>query len=383
MTTDFYNLLLTDCALAAILLGLFWYVSRVSRGVRGIASWGLGHFFYSVGAAMLDGAATGLERAGSTTATAVVAATGGVLACGGLAVMAGAAIKFGQQRPLTRAEWMVVPGFVAMSLAAWLAGDAVDGQGAAMSVAELAMLAVVLWQLRGLDVPPLRVPARLVMLGCAVLAYLYGRDLLQALTGRYGPNDAWVNVDLSTWYLINFCMLMLASFRAAESLRQTAMLDPLTGTLNRRGLFARLDPELEQLTREAHLAVIALDLDHFKRVNDRYGHEIGDLVLQKLSDTICGQTREHDVFARTGGEEFVIVVTGPDAPNAQHLAERICQALATMRLDAPAPPVRVTASLGVAVSNRPMPLSMLMRGADEALYTAKRAGRDCVVTHSL
>ena len=134
MTTDFYNLLLTDCALAAILLGLFWYVSRVSRGVRGIASWGLGHFFYSVGAAMLDGAATGLERAGSTTATAVVAATGGVLACGGLAVMAGAAIKFGQQRPLTRAEWMVVPGFVAMSLAAWLAGDAVDGQGAAMSV---------------------------------------------------------------------------------------------------------------------------------------------------------------------------------------------------------------------------------------------------------
>ena len=73
-----------------------------------------------------------------------------------------------------------------------------------------------------------------------------GRDLLQALTGRYGPNDAWVNVDLSTWYLINFCMLMLASFRAAESLRQTAMLDPLTGTLNRRGLFARLDPELEQ-----------------------------------------------------------------------------------------------------------------------------------------
>ena len=89
------------------------------------------------------------------------------------------------------------------------------------------------------------------------------------------------------------------------------------------------------------------------------------------------------MFARTGGEEFVIVVTGPDAPNAQHLAERIRQALATMRLDAPAPPVRVTASLGVAVSNRPMPLSMLMRGADEALYTAKRAGRDCVVTHSL
>ena len=77
MTTDFYNLLLTDCALAAILLGLFWYVSRVSRGVRGIATWGVAHFFYSVGAAMLDGAATALERAGSTKATAVVAPAAG------------------------------------------------------------------------------------------------------------------------------------------------------------------------------------------------------------------------------------------------------------------------------------------------------------------
>ena len=383
MTTDFYNLLLTDCALALILLGLFCYVSRVSRGVRGIASWGVGHFLYSLGAAMLDGTAQGLERAGAQTATVVVAALGGMLACGGLAVLTGSIIKFVQQRPLSRAEWMLVPGFAAMSLLAWLAGDTIDGQGAAMSLAELVMLAVMLWQFRQLDAPPLRLPARLVMLGAAVLAYLYGRDLLQALTGQYGPNDAWVNVDLSTWYLINFCMLMLTSFRAAESLRQTAMLDPLTGTLNRRGLFARLDPELERLTRDGHLAVIALDLDHFKRVNDRYGHDIGDLVLQKLSDTIRGQTREHDVFARTGGEEFVIVVTGPEARNAQQLAERIRTALATMRLDSPAPPVRVTASLGVAVSARSMPLSMLMRGADEALYTAKRAGRDCVVTHTL
>ena len=382
MTTDFYNLLLTDCALALILLALFWYVSRVARGVRGIASWGIGHFFYSVGAAMLDGTATGLERAGSTTAT-TVAAIGGMLACGGLAVLAGAAIKFAQQRALRPAEWILVPALVLLSALAWLAGDVIDGQGAAMSLAELVMLAILLWQLRRLDVPPLRVPARLVMLGAAVLALLYGRDLVQAITGRYGPNDAWVNVDLSTWYLINFCMLMLASFRAAESLRQTAMLDPLTGTLNRRGLFARLDPDLERLTREGHLAVIALDLDHFKRVNDRYGHAIGDLVLQKLSDTIRGQSREHDVFARTGGEEFVIVVTGPDACNAQALAERIRVSLSTMRLDPPSPPVRVTASLGVSLSNRPMPLSMLMRGADEALYTAKRAGRDCVVTHTL
>lgn len=383
MTTDFYNLLLSDGALALILLGLFCHLARVSRGLRGIASWGVGHFLYSTGAMMLDGTAHQLARAGASGATTAAATAGGMLACGGLAVMAGSLVKFVQQRPLSRAEWTLVPALAMLPLLAWLAGDAIDGQGAAMSLAELVLLGVLLWQLRRLDMPPLRVPARLVMAAAVVLAWLYGRDLLQALTGRYGPNEAWVNVDLALWYLVNFCMLMLASFRAAESLRQTAMLDPLTGTLNRRGLFARLDPELERLTREANLAVIALDLDRFKQVNDRYGHEIGDLVLQNLCDTIRAQTREQDVFARTGGEEFVIVVTGPEARNARELAERIRAALAGTRLDPPAPPVQVTASFGVALSPRPMPLSMLMRAADEALYSAKRGGRDCVVTQTL
>ena len=259
MTTDFYNLLLTDCALALILLGLFWYVSRVSRGVPGIASWGVGHFLYSLGAAMLDGTALELERAGAHGASPVVAAIGGILACGGLAVIAGAMVMFAGQRALRGGERLALAGVVLLSPLAWLAGDAIDGQGAAMSAAELAMLATVLVQLWRLDAPPARVPARLMMLGAVVLAFLYGRDLLDAFTGQYSSNQAWVNVDLSTWYLFNFCMLMLTSFRAAEALRQTAMLDPLTGTLNRRGLFARLDPELERLTRDAQLAVIALE----------------------------------------------------------------------------------------------------------------------------
>ena len=383
MTTDFYNLLLTDCALALILLGLFWYVSRVSRGVPGIASWGVGHFLYSLGAAMLDGTALELERAGAHGASPVVAAIGGILACGGLAVIAGAMVMFAGQRALRGGERLALAGVVLLSPLAWLAGDAIDGQGAAMSAAELAMLATVLVQLWRLDAPPARVPARLMMLGAVVLAFLYGRDLLDAFTGQYSSNQAWVNVDLSTWYLFNFCMLMLTSFRTAEALRQTAMLDPLTGTLNRRGLFARLDPELERLTRDAQLAVIALDLDHFKRVNDRHGHEIGDLVLQKLSDTVRDCVREGDVFARVGGEEFLVVVTGPDAAGAPVLAERIRKAVAEMRLDPPAPTVRVTVSAGVCLSARPMPLSMLMRGADEALYAAKRGGRDCVVANTL
>ncbi|MBD9369882.1 GGDEF domain-containing protein [Xanthomonas sp. XNM01] len=383
MTTDFYNLLLTDSALALLLLGLFWYVSRVSRGVRGILSWGIGHFLYTLGAAMLDGTAQELERAGSDAAVSIAAALGGLLACSGLALLAWSLLRFVQQRPLRRCELALLPLFALFSVIAWYGQDPIGAQGAAMSAAELGMLAVMLWQLRRLDLPPLRLPARLMMLGCAVLAVLYARDLLDAFSGSYASNVSWVNVDLSTWYLLNFCMLMLTSFRAAESLRQSAMLDPLTGTLNRRGLFARLDPELEQLTRNAQLAVIALDLDRFKRINDRHGHEVGDLVLQALSDTVRACLRESDVFARVGGEEFLVVVTGAEAMQAPTLAESIRRAVATMRLDTPTPPIRVTVSIGVCLAARPMALSMLLRGADEALYVAKRGGRDCVVTHTL
>ena len=84
MTTDFYNLLLTDCALAAVLLALFLYVGRVSRGVRGIATWGVAHFLYSLGAAMLDGTAQELARAGDDSLAHWTAGLGGLLACAGL-----------------------------------------------------------------------------------------------------------------------------------------------------------------------------------------------------------------------------------------------------------------------------------------------------------
>ncbi|MCR8526376.1 GGDEF domain-containing protein, partial [Escherichia coli] len=146
-----------------------------------------------------------------------------------------------------------------------------------------------------LDAPPDRVPARLMMLGCAALFVLYGADLSNALTGRYGPNQAWVNADLSIWFMLNFCMLMLTSFRASESLRLSALFDPLTGALNRRGLQSELRARVEPKPVGTGLAVLALDLDHFKSINDRHGHATGDLVLQRFSDTVRGCIRGDDL----------------------------------------------------------------------------------------
>ena len=377
MTTDFYNLLLSDCALAAVLLALFFYVGKVSRGVRGIATWGVAHFLYSLGAAMLDGTAQTLVRAGDESLAAGIAAAGGLLACAGLVGLAWSIIQFVQQRALALWERALLPLCLAFSLVGVVLGGGVDAQGAAMSATEVIVLLVMLRHLLALRSAPDHVPARLMIVGCLVLLWLYGGDLLAALSGRYGPNPMWVNLDLSIWFLLNFCMLMLASFRAAEPLRRSALFDPLTGALNRRGLDNELQARGGRHGAEHGLAVIALDLDHFKAVNDDHGHEAGDLVLQRFSDVVRGCIRGDDLFARLGGEEFMLVLRDTQAETAQALAERIRQQVMGLEFAPSGAGIHVTVSLGVSfAADRNAPYDTLMRLADEALYAAKHKGRN-------
>ena len=378
MTTDFYNLLLSDCGLAVVLLVLFWYVERISRGLRGIALWGMAHLVYSLGAAMLDGTTQELARSGDTHAAYWTAGIGGLLACAGLAGLGWSITQFVGQRALRRGEWMLMPLLLGLSLAGWAFWGTVDAQGAAMSAAEVLVLLILIAQLRHLNTPPDRLPARLMMAGCAVLAILYGRDLLSAFIGEYGPNDAWVNLDLSIWFLLNFCMLMLTSFRASESLRLSALFDPLTGALNRRGLSSELRTHVEAAPVGKGLAVIVMDLDNFKIINDVHGHETGDEVLQGFSDTVRACIRNDDLFARIGGEEFVVVLPDSSAESARHMAERIRTEVAALEFTAHDAPVKVTVSAGVGASREPQAFPALMRIADQALYEAKRLGRNQV-----
>ena len=155
--------------------------------------------------------------------------------------------------------------------------------------------------------------------------------------------------------------------------------DPLTGLWNFRYLSMSLAREIERSTRfDRPLAVLMLDLDHFKSVNDTYGHARGDAVLRELAHRVQEQIREVDTFARYGGEEFVVVLPETTVDGAAQLAERICEAVRRepFRLDGEEP-LKVTVSVGGAAF--PMHGSSpatLMRAADKALYVAKAEGRD-------
>ncbi len=200
--------------------------------------------------------------------------------------------------------------------------------------------------------------------------------------GRFGIDDIWVSTDLALWFMLNFCMLTLTSLRAAEALRHSALFDPLTGALNRRGLSHGLDEQHapDAATVVGGLAVLALDLDHFKQINDEHGHQAGDRVLRTFSDTVRRYIGQDDLFARTGGEEFVVVSAGLDCDQAWQLAERI--RVATTQLQFPQhQSLRIGVSVGVACTLHRIPISDLMGLADRALYAAKHGGRNRVELH--
>ena len=380
MNVGFYQIVSTDCLLALVLLGLFVYASRVSQGVRGIAGWGVAHLLYTLGAALLDGTVQDTSAAARSDAQATIA-LGSLLACGGLAGLALSMIRFVQQRRLRARELALLPLCIGASLAVSAAGGNGDAQGALMTVVELLMLAILIAQLWRFRSAPYRTPARLMVLACVALFAIYAIDLYNAWLGQYGPSARWINADISLWFMLNFCMLMLTSFHVSESLRRSALLDPLTAVLNRRGLNSELRDRLGRGGKHAHLAVIALDVDHFKAINDKYKHGAGDAVLRHVCEATQACIRSDDLFARLGGDEFVVVMTGLDAHMVMQLAERIRRKVDALRLPAPLESLPVTVSLGVCVSDAAMPVQDAINHADEALYLAKRRGRNRVELH--
>jgi diguanylate cyclase (GGDEF)-like protein len=169
----------------------------------------------------------------------------------------------------------------------------------------------------------------------------------------------------------------LRTKRLQDLLVMHAQLDPLTELFNRRAMSKRLGQEWERLQRHSGTLSFAMaDIDHFKQVNDTYGHSVGDRVLQGVAQALVSQCRKIDLPVRYGGEEFAIIVPDETAEQTLHLLERCRECIANAHLKMGDVDVPITASFGVADSSGRSSPEAVIEAADQALYRAKQTGRN-------
>ena len=199
-------------------------------------------------------------------------------------------------------------------------------------------------------------------------------DGVRITTSRIENGD---RIQLGPRVVLRFAQLDKTEEQMLRQLLESSTRDALTGAYNKRHFAERLTAEVAHANRHrSALELIVFDLDHFKHVNDQYGHLAGDAVLRAVADHVHALIRSEDVFARFGGEEFVLIVRGS---NAIRLAERIRSAVEGAEISTERGRLRVTVSLGVARLDElesPASADMLIERADRRLLEAKRAGRN-------
>ncbi len=238
---------------------------------------------------------------------------------------------------------------------------------------------------------PLRVPATLmgIILGLLCLNNVL-RAIATMITGA--PANYLNGGSMLQWVLLTTTVLqggITVSFvwmTAAvlhEKMRVLASTDPLTGLLNRRAMENAARSQLAQsLQRDLPLAAILVDLDNFKKINDTFGHSIGDTALIQVADCLRGNMRPTDLLGRIGGDEFAIVLQNTDGPMAWEIAERVRRCLESLRVTQDQVETTVSASVGLAqLDTSTLDWEHLIVRCDRALYAVKEAGGNLVLTH--
>lgn len=249
------------------------------------------------------------------------------------------------------------------------------------------------WMMPGMDGPELCHRIRAANTGSLQPVYLIiltARDTVQDLATAFkaGADDfirkPFDNDELRARLQAGERILALTQelIRAREEMERLALTDALTGLPNRRAILDLLRKEEDRMRRDNRpVAIVMGDIDHFKAVNDRYGHKDGDRVLRLVADGLAASVRGADTVARWGGEEFLLLLPGADVIQAAEVAERCRTLIASQRLTGPdGQTFQVTISLGAAATegtNR-CDVMALVQQADKALYWAKNAGRNRV-----
>jgi diguanylate cyclase (GGDEF)-like protein len=226
--------------------------------------------------------------------------------------------------------------------------------------------------------PLYRVPMKHLVAGFAALSIA-----LIVLGYSLDPeDDFWDGLSNRTFSIVMVVLTSVSLHRLATSERQLmlrALTDPLTGVFNRRTFLEMSGKEeMRARRRGSPTSVLMMDIDHFKRVNDTYGHPVGDLVIKTLAETATKVLRPTDILARYGGEEFIVTLPETEGAAAKLVAERLRVALEKTVVQADSREVRFTISIGVATFTKGVALTVAMEHADQALYRAKQNGRNRV-----
>lgn len=378
MSLDIATLYLVAALVAALLGVMLLYFGR-QENIVALTWWGAA---YIVGAASVAAWTLASSRLGAGPALMLNAI--GMLACG----MVWNAARVFHGRPTS---W---PG-IAFGALLWLAALAMlkpDAYamritvGAAIVAAYAVLTASELWSERRKSMkrrwPTIVIP---VLHGFVLMLPILIGDLLRGDDSAFAES-IWVSVFAIELVLYAvgtvFIIFMLVSERTVSAHRVAASMDPLTGVFNRRG-FAEATARI--IEREANagrpVTVMILDIDHFKSINDRFGHPAGDQILREFAATLANTLRMTDLCGRIGGEEFAALLPC-SMDEALVAAERVREAFATSGLVVDDTPLETTVSIGVAGGPAGTELEVLLAAADTALYQAKRGGRNRVASAS-
>lgn len=385
MDLDLRTMMVVIAAMTFLFAGLLELAGLHAGNVRGVRLWALASLCISAG---LSFAIAQLTPSDSW-----------VIVTGATFVGAGVGLQFVgiQAFKGERCDWRVpiVVTLMIFAMTIWFA--VIHPDPGARSIANSLVLALVNAACaRALLIPvkqPLRTAYWFTGAAFAALAFVF---LIRAAVIVVSPANSYglyanLPINPATFFAasisqlcLTFGFVLMLNYRLSGDLHDLALRDQLTGALNRRGLeeeASRLQARC--LRTKTPLAVMLIDVDHFKKINDQHGHLAGDEVLRRLAAVVRASIRGEDYFARYGGEEFCVLLPSATENDVMVMAERLRQNYAGMHVKIGEEILTSTISIGVADSNHTgLELGFLVAAADQAMYRAKQMGRNRVVAKS-